>query len=48
MIKTTAKKSKINNTKNDCSVTASDLFLMFTQSIKFFTFHYHVLKSTDA
>ena len=48
MIKTTAKKNKIKNTKNGCSVAASDLFHMFTQSTKFFTFHYHILKSTDA
>ena len=26
---------------------ASDLFHMFTESIKFYTFYYHVLKSTD-
>ena len=26
---------------------ASDHFLMFTQSIKFYTFHCHILKSTD-
>ena len=32
--------------KNDC-LAASDLFHMFTQSIKFYTFYYHVLKSTD-
>ena len=25
-------------------LAASDLFHMFTQSIKFYTFHYHVLK----
>ena len=25
-------------------LAASDLFRMFTQSIKFYTFHYHVLK----
>ena len=29
--------------KNDC-LTASDLFHMFTQSIKFYTFHYRVLR----
>ena len=28
-------------------LVASDLFHMFTQSIKFYTFHYHILKSTD-
>ena len=32
--------------KNVC-LAASDLFNMFTQSIKFFAFHYHVLKSRD-
>ena len=31
--------------KNGC-LAASYLFHMFTQSIKFYTFHYHVLKST--
>ena len=29
--------------KNGC-LAASDLFRMFTQSIKFYTFHYHVLR----
>ena len=29
--------------KNDC-LAVSDLFLMFTQSIKFYTFHCPVLK----
>ena len=28
------------------SLAASDLFRMFTQSGKFYTFHYHILKST--
>ena len=28
-------------------LAASDLFHMFTQSIKFYTFHYQVLKSPD-
>ena len=32
--------------KNVC-LAASDLFNMFSQSIKFFAFHYHVLKSGD-
>ena len=32
--------------KNGC-LAASDVFHMFTQSIKLYTFHYHVLKSTD-
>ena len=32
--------------KNSC-LAASDLFHMFTQSMKFFTFHDHILKSTD-
>ena len=32
--------------KNGC-LTVSNLFHMFTQSIKFYTFYYHVLKSTD-
>ena len=31
--------------KNGC-LTASDLFHMFTQSTKFYTFHYNVLEST--
>ena len=31
--------------KNDC-LPASDLFHMFTQSIKLYTFYYYVLKST--
>ena len=29
------------------SFAASDLFHMLTQSIKFYIFHYHILKSTD-
>ena len=29
-------------------LAASSLFHMFTQAIKFYTFYYHVLKSTDA
>ena len=33
--------------KNGC-LAASDLFHMFIQSLKFYTFHYHILKSTDA
>ena len=33
--------------KNGC-LTASDHFHMFTRSIKFYTFHYYVLKSTGA
>ena len=33
--------------RNGC-LAASDLFHMFTQSIKLYTSHYHVLKSTDA
>ena len=28
-------------------MAASDLFHMFTQSTKFYTFNYQVLKSTD-
>ena len=32
--------------KKSC-LAVSDLFHMFTQSIKFYTFHYHVLKSTN-
>ena len=32
--------------KKGC-LAASNLFHMFTQSIKFCTFHYHVLESTD-
>ena len=32
--------------KNGC-LAASNLFHLFTQSIKFYTFHYHVLKNTD-
>ena len=28
-------------------LAASDLFDVFTQSIKFYEFHHHVLKSTD-
>ena len=31
------------STKNGC-LAASDLFNMFTQSVKFYTFHYHVLR----
>ena len=31
---------------NGC-LAASDLFHMFTQRIKVYTFHYDVLKSTD-
>ena len=27
-------------------MAASDLFHMFTQSIKFYTFHYHILKDS--
>ena len=29
-------------------LAASDLFDMFTQLIKFYTFHYHVIKGTHA
>ena len=29
------------------SLAASDLFPVFTQSIKLYTFHCHILKSTD-
>ena len=29
------------------SLTASDIFHVFTQTIKFYTFHCHILKSTD-
>ena len=29
------------------NLAASDLFQMFTQSIKFYTFHLNMLKSTD-
>ena len=29
------------------SFAASDLFHMLTQSIKFYKFHYHILKRTD-
>ena len=32
--------------KNGC-LAASDLFHMFTQSVKFYTFYYYVLKSSD-
>ena len=32
--------------KNGC-LAASDLFHVFTQSVKFYTFHYYVFKSTD-
>ena len=32
--------------KNGC-LAASDPFHMFIQSIKFYTFHYHMLKITD-
>ena len=32
--------------KNGCLV-ASDRFRMLTQSIKFYKFHYRILKSTD-
>ena len=32
--------------KNGC-LTPSGLFHMFTQSINFYTFHYHILKSAD-
>ena len=32
--------------KNGC-LANSDLFHMFTQSIKFYTFYHHVLNSTD-
>ena len=35
-----------NQYKNGC-LAASDLFHVFTQSIKFYTFYYHVLESTD-
>ena len=32
--------------QNGC-LASSDLFQLFTQSIKFHTFHYHVLKNVD-
>ena len=32
--------------KNGC-LAASDPFHMFTQLIKFYAFHYHLLKNTD-
>ena len=32
--------------KNGC-LASSDPFHVFTQLIKFYTFHYHVLKNTD-
>ena len=32
--------------RNGC-LAASDLFHIFTQSVKFYAFSYHVLKSTD-
>ena len=35
------------STRNGC-LAASDLIQMFTQSIKFYTFHCHVLKVTSA
>ena len=31
----------------DGCLAASDIFHMFTQSIKFYTFYYYLLKSTD-
>ena len=37
---------KLNPVQNVC-VAASDHFHMFTQSIEFYRFYYHVLKSTD-
>ena len=48
IIKSGQKLKCLDNTqyKNGC-LAASDLFHMFTQSIKFHTFHYPVLKSTD-
>ena len=33
--------------KNGC-LAASDLFHIFTQTIKFYRFYYHILRSTDA
>ena len=49
--------SKFNDTQREKTVllrsvqdgclTASDIFHMFTQSIKFYTFYYYLLKSTD-
>ena len=38
--------SFLNSVKNGY-LAVSDLFHMFTQLSKFFTFHYHLLKSTD-
>ena len=32
---------------NNASLATSDLFHMFTQSIKFYTIHYDILKGTD-
>ena len=38
--------NSLNQHKNGC-LAASDLFHMFTQWIKLFSFYYYVLKSTD-
>ena len=37
----------LNSVKTQFCLASSDLFHLFTQSIKFYTFHYHVLNSTD-
>ena len=39
--------NNITDNNNNRSLAPSHLFLMFTQSIKFSTFHFHVLKNTD-
>ena len=36
----------LNSVQEGC-LAASDLFYMFSQSVKVYTFYYHVLKSTD-
>ena len=41
------KKRVFPNSVHKCCFAVSDLFHMFTQSFKFYTFHYHVLKSKD-
>ena len=38
---------KLHFTQFITTVAASDLFHMFTQSIKFYMIYYHVLKSAD-
>ena len=45
--KSTRLRGKLCFTQFSTEIAGSNLFHLFTQSIKFYTFHYHILKSTD-